>query len=383
MSNKMQKKCFPSPSYSNSNPWFVDLNTGIWGKIENGLGKIYGCEGVDEQNLSQYFDVCLCGKNLVFIPGWQDSCCPIIKVYNTDTQEMKKVQLQEKEKTWNSYGNSLFTKGIAIGKYAYMFGCSYPAIVRLDSETGEVNYIEDWVHLIDDNGIEESLNGFFNIRQVVFDGLYLYAACSFINGVIKIDTKTLEYTLNLVECGMNSFFNITKVDENIFAIGCYRGIILWNETGNCVSRKKDGDGIGEYLPIKILPMNNRKIYCFPAKAEKAETIIETMQFTEREFLNIPSNDCVKKIDKYWSDIVVYADRKDEDTLVYVTGADLVWHEINIKTGETKEYCVVYDTTENNYKSIMCDYYRYMEKNRIPLREKEFSVDQFVDYMISL
>ncbi len=144
-------RVYPSASLDiQKNPWYVDMKTGIYGKLnwDNKSIQNIGFVGLDAWGYSKYSDVICYSNRLYFISRWNDSS-PIVLVKDTEGNSVKEIKLKRLPIRKQSKAEPFFSICFLEGDYIYSLACSYPAIVRIDARTLEVKYVNEWVQAVE------------------------------------------------------------------------------------------------------------------------------------------------------------------------------------------------------------------------------------------
>ena len=380
--------CFPSDSFDiKNNPWSINPRTGIWGKFENGQEVLYGIERTNEKKVCEYTGIIESNDFLFFIPGWQDTAAPYIKKYNIQSKTSEIISFDEIVLP-KLHTDKLFSDGCAIGKYVFMFGLSFPIIVRINTKTNETDYVR--LKEEDFDGVERhnDQNSFFDVHQFVVDGEQMYLACTKISAVLKVNIETLEYELTHIDCDADYFFNLTDLDDDRLLIGCggnTNNVFVWNRKSGVIEKTIVLKNPKKRYPLtKILKVKNDFFYLFPCDNWEPDKLdIYTLNTENDELNNTGLLENINKLDDsevIWGQEVLYACLKDEHKILFVTGKDLLWHEYDLLNGTINEY-EVGAVKNGDYERIIEMYYKSRITRREPLREQEVSVAEFCNNFI--
>lgn len=178
-----------------------------------------------------YLDVIEHESKLYFAPFNAD----YIGIYDKTKHVFEKLPLQHKERlNWiRSDSNRYFIRVIPYKRYLYFVAYTYPAIVRYDTESGEMVYCSDWLSHVE-RAAKRSPH-WPNWNQALdFEGLMHYATVVgseivlnlFVsNELMFFDMDNLNYR----------FYKIGNPDERYFGV-CYDGEHYWMaaRTGNYI-----------------------------------------------------------------------------------------------------------------------------------------------------
>ena len=143
---------------------------------------------------------------LVLVPYMADE----IAIYDIGLGTFLKLPLKQ-------YGNEnlgeKFADFVVYGKHIFLIPTYYPAIVRLDTETLELTYLEACIELLE--GCRVNPSYLLNIRPVVREDTF-WVGCYAANYLLEFNMKTLQYTLHKIEnC------------QGGIAASCYDGTFFW------------------------------------------------------------------------------------------------------------------------------------------------------------
>ncbi|NLX64570.1 MAG: hypothetical protein GX022_07350 [Clostridiaceae bacterium] len=90
-----------------------------------------------------YGSITGCGDKIFLAPTSANA----IVIYSSRTKEFSKVELKPPGEFYgNKYSSTWkFYQSFKLGRFVYFIPCTYPAIVRYDTENGEIKYYTDWV----------------------------------------------------------------------------------------------------------------------------------------------------------------------------------------------------------------------------------------------
>ena len=135
-------------------------------------------------------------NKLVFAPmGAKD-----IAIYDVDLKKFNKINVKNMNltNTPNYYSNLKFYSLLTYQKWVFLIGCSYPAIIRMDMENGEMNYFDEWINDIKDLLIDQ--NEIYFLKPCIV-GKKLYLATCNSNVIMEFDMETCTHKLyQIKEC---------------------------------------------------------------------------------------------------------------------------------------------------------------------------------------
>ncbi len=384
---ELLNRVYVSPSYNrNNNPWVVSVFDGMLGKIDADLKKekLTKYVGILENGNGKYTDVIECNGKLYLLPDLAEENPHLLVV--AEGKE-KKISLRKFDIPEEKRGLSCFLSGRCIGKFIFAFGSSYPAIVRIDTDSDSVEYIVGWTDEIKRFGASASSIGYLDSVQQVLLGNELYVPFSCVRALVKIDIDTLKEEVIEVNVQSEGFSCIAEVDKSHFLLtGAGDNsdwLYIWNKEKQTVEKTVRLQGTPDELPVKyMLRSNSGEYYLFPWKNWSYQENLDIYRFNyqtgELHNTHLIENHRNKDGKAYlFGHEVVYACWKDENTLMYVTGKDLLWHEYNVDTKDYLEYEMSVDLSEDNVEGFVTAYYKDYAKNKKPIVESKMGLQGFM------
>lgn len=135
-------EAFENILWANGYYWFTSISGNGLFRINAGMdeAEFMGCFPGERKSYRLYQDIAQYKNILVFTPFTADA----IAVYRMDTEEVIRIPLKEphtKKQKVPYNENGKFSGCTVYGKYAFLFPCSYPAIIKLDLDTYEAQYL--------------------------------------------------------------------------------------------------------------------------------------------------------------------------------------------------------------------------------------------------
>jgi len=144
-----------------------------------------------------------------------------------------------------------FTTSVSFGVYVFLIPYFYPAILRLDTRTNEIIYIDDWIGHIVLNGTRLDRSYFVNLPQIVDNKMWL--ACHHANIILELDM--LECSSIIHEVGeKNYYFGIISYDDDNFWIAPP----AWDQSSSPIIKWHPDRGI-IYKFEELYPENDENI----------------------------------------------------------------------------------------------------------------------------
>ena len=385
--NEYIKRPLLSPSFDiNENPYYINLYTGILGYVDTKkrVTRPLFFLGMNERGYSQYIDTFRYNNKFYCLQGLSEKR-PHIRVLD-EIGGSRDIVLNDYPIADKMKKEAYFSSWIRIENYAFGLGYAYPAVVRLNLETEEVSYISESIAEIGaELKFSDGLGYFSSVQSFYKDGI-LYMPLSCINGVLKLDCNTLEEKIEFYDVDSVGFSCIVGMDDDRCLLTGAGKNPNWlyicdirNQIVEASIRLQDAPNA---LSVKNMLVAGETVYLFPwTNWNEYNLDIWTFDTNTHEVNNtflLGSHYCCEKKKWLFGYEIVYAGVKDENTFLYVTGKDLLWHEFNVKNGEYIEYAVVLDDKDEESEKITKEYYRSLSNNRLPIKEAELGLNDYLD-----
>lgn len=281
-----------------------------------------------------------------------------IAVYCKENGNFKYINLKEysvDELNEKGFQEVYYWKSVHLDKYIYILGYRYPNIVRLDTESLEIVYIDQWITGVNAFVEPGDKKGYFSAGYVIKeDKLLLPLGC--MSGVLELNLVTLGATVRKIEASFNGIGGIADIGNNT-AMLVGRGentnrIMLWNYENDTVSEIVIEDmSTGIWDPFYAPLVYHNKVYLFPIAASHIYMIdLFAKQVSVFDEVDKLISVDTKQRQISWKTMAV---RLEGDIVKFISGHDLKWHEFNLKTKEYKGYFI---TCEDNVEEYLDEYY---------------------------
>ena len=245
-----------------------------------------------DNEMRLYKSIIKIGSKIFAIPSCGEA---IISIYNIDTNEFENVDIRDYfGLNKNNTSDFKFSLCIPYKDYLYLICQSYPAIVKLNIHTYEVEYIDNWRTLI-----SEKNNKWYFSKGIVRDNI---AYLSFIEfpAIMTLNLETNEtQIINLDSC-INGFSGIVEGIENDFWLFGYVEpyAVNINTKGEIIKEVKlfDSPVLRENSAIIenplqegngcfLFPLSADHVYYFDFNSNKCEICNEFEEIVKREYTN--------------------------------------------------------------------------------------------------
>ncbi len=219
---------------------------------------------------------------MYFAPGIADS----IAVYDMKDNTFSQIAIAKHKETkgLKYFSVSKFSNVIVYKKAVFFVASSYPAIIRLDSISGEMEYITDWVPVV--TGMTNDMDDlFFADKLVVQDNCIVVASCCS-NAVVRFNMDTFTSTIYSVGSSSNRYSGICYDGVDYWLSPRSNGpVVRWNMSTNQLSEYgdyPDGYSAGEFSFRGII-YAEQHVWLFPIYANMCIKIcIDTGEMTIAE-----------------------------------------------------------------------------------------------------
>lgn len=184
-------------------PYLYKINL-INGLVEEILPLFEGSEGQ-----FAYYDILVYKKYFVFIPCKSDQ----VLIVNRINWEKEYITFPTTEERIGKTMLNFFT-GIIYNDWLYMFGFSYPGILKMNMKTKEFKCINNWLRR---NVIESEVDGCFHMNYCLKESK-IYFPFENTSAVMVFDLETEKAEVREIEKRGNGFISIENDEENFWLI---------------------------------------------------------------------------------------------------------------------------------------------------------------------
>lgn len=301
---------------------------------------------------------------LIFAPFSADD----IAVYDIKERKIRfyPVEIKSIGKKVTYLENEKFFRMIIYGDYIFLVGRTTPVIARFCVNSGNLEYFDEWLRVIDAASQEGCVNAYFADGYAFIKG-YLYIGLSCTNGVLKINPKTMEWEFEKIECGLSGFGGLLQTDDEVWLSG-----IQYNENillrMNLKTKQNDEIKIpynGIYLSpfcfgdgIYLSPITEQRLYRYSIK-----------NAVWSEVQGIGNN---RNIDNRENRIVAW--KTDNYGVTLIMGNNRKWKRLGCDDTCIEDYIV-----EIGNEGFMEECCREVMRENVII-ESDFSLTNFIAYM---
>jgi UDP-2,3-diacylglucosamine pyrophosphatase LpxH len=208
--------------------WFVTANYNGLFRLDNDTNKaVMEAEFVNQENVQRLY------SNLVLHNG-KIVCVPLnakqIAIYDLKSKEIVMLPIREPRLDTSRYdGTILFFDTVSYKNYVILIGAKYPAVLRINMDTFEVEYFDEWVEMIEKNS--KSGDAIYFRKNNVMIGNQLFVASIISPYVIQIDLDLMSFTPWLIMDGKYDLLSgITICGDKLYIVPAYNeSIIEWDK----------------------------------------------------------------------------------------------------------------------------------------------------------
>lgn len=213
---------------------------------------------LDDENILSwglFSSVILSGDLLILIPGKSVQ----VVIYNMKERTLKGIAICRPPIATNEVYRSedKFYGGFVRDDDVYIMASSYPAILKINTESGKTEYITDWVGEIRDRIPEEDTEGYFS-NGFLLDGHYAFIPGSASATIIRLDCDTDKTSVFESPDNIKKIHGLISYQEEMWVVAdtdCGTSLIRWiPEKGFLDEIRMDSDPPGDaywWKPVEI------------------------------------------------------------------------------------------------------------------------------------
>lgn len=387
--NRLLTQTYVGPSFGADDLWVLNPFTGAYGYVDKKTNTqiIMGKVGFAENGECLFNDVIYANKLLFFVPN----AAFYIEVRDISGEIIKRIPIK------NTFDNKeilikggLFLSVFLHDNYVFLFGYDYPAIIRVHTKTLECNYYDEWLNCFGDRLSTRGDVGFFNVREMVVLEQELYVPFCGIPCVLKINLKNMNISYMELVIKSQGISCIQHIEDKTFAlIGGGENadwLYIWDSEANVIEREVRLQESPNYFPVKrILKSKNGELFLFPWQNHNNYYLdIYKYEISGKDVENtFILNDFYDETDKreyLIGNEVIYADWEDDNTFVFLTGRDLLWHRYSLNTKEHTTYDISINQSNVLFEDVVRSYYDRCVSQKIPFKESVEGLKDFLRYL---
>ena len=364
--------------------WFVSATYNALFRMEKETWKLeYKGEFPEERfNVPQlYKGIVKCGEKLYFAPFAAKEGA----IYNISTNRFDKISFKHIECRLKTTNSLLFNNAVSYKECIYFIPFSYPAIVKLNTLSGELEYYTDWADSVE-KAINNQERGYFYSYYLNNNELIL--PCGNANAVIIFSMESGESEVYVLGESSNRYVCACYDGTNYWLCTIMGAVFRWDRINNVITEvisAVDDDQLKlNYIDMLYI---NGYIWLFPYKADRVIKI------------NILDNS-IENVDGFESELSrerSNAPLYNGNFIMASASGDIIY----IHTGKSNHF-IRYDTLNGKKREeailpgnkILADLHaRYYYSNSFGARTANdcnygeipninFSINEFMDYNIA-
>jgi len=335
---------------------WVEDEGNIWLPMadKNGICKI-DCSSGNTELVMQFPNYDITKKDLYFYSLYMDNKIIFVPyraeevaVYDIKKELLEVVPLKHADSLFEGVYSeeNKFVDGLMYGSSAYMFGYSYPAIVKLDINTMKLTYLTDWMAYYPCSKVHF---GFLAEGHAQI-GSDVYLAMKNTNMLIRLNLESGVTEVFPIECAEKKIMSVATYSGNVLLISwedCGIGVASWNPSTKIIREYRiETNKYVETTEVYWIPVvTGNCVYLFPLHGDKVYVInLSTGEyFRHREIEKIIADARNVSLLNYYT---ILSARNVSGRIVFQTGKDYCFHEFDPTTGKISSYC--YLITDSSY-----------------------------------
>lgn len=309
-----------------------------------------------------FFSVILSDGWLVLAPGESDQ----VLIYHLETGQLKRIDICNPRVITNEvyFEKNKFFCGFFRNGNVYLLATTYPAILKINIDTGEATYIVDWIEEIRDRIPMGDTNWYFS-PGFVFDGNYAYISGSISGTIVRLDCST----------------DKTRVFKSSEDIKMLHGIITYKEDIWVLADTEKSSNLFRWIPEKgffdgilIEPAQERDVYwCSPLEIDGSIYLFQSnginvykVDMQEKKVIQCTEiTEAIGKVPQIKSRMFVRLIGEYKKKIIFMIANAKKWFEYDT-ISQTVD-CFIIETIDDEYERRYMNN-PYMEESDIPLSE---------------
>jgi len=313
----------------------------------------------------------------IFIASSSDDS---ITVFNKNTYQLTKLALKAM-KNPRAYR---FRMACSCSEFVYMFGFSYPAIIKINSITLEVEYITDWLNSLCKQPANTD-NLFLGVGCVIDNEVILPAQSA--NSILFFDMESCTSRIFAVPSKNSGYVSICFDGDSYWLSARHSGgtVVKWHpERGATEIEIPNGWADGDYWNLCY---SNGYAWYFPTLGNTAFKV--NVETHEVEVAEPFMQECRLRTSSGDANAVNYIMARAEGDVIYAhTGESNTHISYNTKTGERREEAIVISAEDskkiiNDTVQSHCNRDLMKSLNDCIFRESStFSLEDYIDQVVN-
>lgn len=318
----------------NDTLWFIayDFNSLFSMNLLTGETKLVGLFPDEDYGIGRLYESMEIVNGKIFFAPFNAKS---IAVYDVEKCEFSKIILEE-EQIGCSLSKPLFGGMEVYGRFIFMLPIFSRAIVRIDTDSGELVYITAWLQDVMDLIFNEK-DAYFR-RQAFLSGDRVMVPFCNANAVLEFNCETMEYRIHELGTDKRGYSGIVFDGKNFWLSPRETGeLVQWNDQGNTVEIVGLRQNKEEYHPYAYIGLFywDKGITILPNVIKKYQAETETAD----THITIPQG-------KY-----TFAKQNGEMLSFYREDTGIL-AIVNMETGEKLDVKIIVDAADINMKLLI-------------------------------
>lgn len=309
-----------------------------------------------------FFSVILSDGWLVLVPGESDQ----VIIYHLETGEIKRIDICNPQIITNEvyFKKNKFFCGFFRNGNVYLLATTYPAILKINIDTGNTTYIVDWIEEIRDRIPKGDTNWYFS-PGFVLDGNYAYISGSVSGAIVRLDCNTDK------TCVFKSSVNIKML----------HGMITYKEDMWVLAATERGSSLIRWIPEKgfldeilIEPVREEDVYwCSPLEIDGSIYLFQSNDANvykadmqeQKVTMCMEVTEAIRKVPQIKSRMFVRVIGEYKKKIIFMIESTKKWFEFDTINQKIDNFIIetIDDEYERRYRNNPC-----MKESDIPLSE---------------
>lgn len=216
--------------------WFSSFDTnGLYRYIKSENRTEFAASFQTNTVSERYRAICKVGQKLYFAPIFAES----IAIYDIKLNSMQYVSIEPKTECRRKYVRSAakFIEAHCFGKFIFFTPLAFDAIIRYDTETGQVDYFSDYIEELGKLAFDKEAY-WFRSSITVDERIYLPSACA--NALVEFDMLHCKSMVHKLGSTRTAYQSICHDGKNFW---------LMHSSGDAVSAWHKETGIVAVVPF--------------------------------------------------------------------------------------------------------------------------------------
>lgn len=328
---------------------------------------------------SLFFSVILSDDWLILLPGRSEQ----VVIYDRKKKTLKRFDICEPKIATNEVyrREDKFYGGFVRNNNVYILASTYPAILKINIDTGETKYITDWIEGIRDRIPKEDNRCYF-ANGVVLDDPYVYIPGSVSGTIVGLDCNTDKTHVFQCHGVMKMVHGLIMYKEEMWVLATTdqrSSLIRWSpERGllnEIVIDNDSSEDIYWWNPLEI----DGSIYLFRSSGAVYKVDMQEEKVAACMEITKAVGGFPKMNSKYMFRLIgVY-----KKNIIFLNGDTGEWFEYNTVSQKIESFVleIIEDETNDKYDIMDCNTKDLLEGKKPYMNEWDFPLTKFLNMII--